>query len=580
MSLLIEYQEGRLSKFEKLFSRNSPSPLYFNQEKKIVCSGELFDFEYSKLMEIPWIEHPEELNNLNGSIAVAKADEYFCNFAIDMNGLDTFYYYHQGKHFLLSDSFWDIVKVVSPCMEDINREFVRESLFEGGTQDGNTILKNIKIVMPNQHVSYNAQSNELKIRTYYQFRYSSNNNDVNVAVERMDKLLHSAINDIKKKCGDVKYGVGISGGLDSRIISHYANANKMKVVGFNICVPKPHGVFLARSIKNAHQIAKAFDINYQDVEWKPECLKEKIKFSIEQDPNFTGSSFKYESKNLPDFDVLLTGATGPVVGSMIPADIKTQTTECLVDSIYQLFASYSGTNFVNRFSRAVNYLFGGKQKKSALGNSKSWFGMNLIHENYDEIVHNHISDFVQKRKKQGLSNIDIFVDYFLNVCGYRNRNGAFESLLATKRSFSIYVPFLFKETMTWTEELLLNRKALNELIVKKVPEVADIKSESFHVAPGEKMPSTFSKIISMIEFLIRGNGTAIEEYYLKSKRIRKQFIDYMNESPHDWFHRVFNIESLVVTDKVVKNEPNRMIVRIWELKALIDCLEKKEYLTF
>lgn len=580
MSIIIEYKNGSLYKCKKLRGKNVPSPIYFNKEENFICRGELFDVSYDELMKMPWIENPKILNDIKGAIAVVRAEAFCCDFAVDMNGLDTFYYYHQNNHFLLSDELWDIVKRIVPNEDDINREFVREALFEGGSQDGNTIIKNLKVLMPNQYAKYDAKANKLTVQNFFQFKYSNICKNIDEAIQNFDALLYDAMQSIKKKCGDVRYGIGISGGLDSRIISHYAKKCGMDIVGFNICVPKPHRLFYARSVKNAYKIAENFNIPYQNVRWLDNTVLEKIRFSIKQYPIFSGNAFKYETSNLPDFEVLLTGGSGLIVGSQFPADLEKYTAEELAEAIFDLFAGYTATTLKDRIARATNYLF--KLNKISLPGKriKSKWGELLIGENYDEIVFRNILNFVKKRKSINLSNIDIFADYFLNVCGYQNRNGAFESLLATKRAFSIYVPFLLKETMRWTPELLIDRRVLNELIIQKIPEVSNIKSESFFTAPKKSQSNFLDKWWSMIDFIIRGNGTAIDQYYLKKRKMRKQFIYYMNMNTHDWFHKLFHMDSMTVSNEMVIHEPTRIVVRIWELKRLIDCLESKEYMKF
>lgn len=139
---------------------------------------------------------------------------------------------------------------------------------------------------------------------------------------------------------------------------------------------------------------------------------------------------------------------------------------------------------------------------------------------------------------------------------------------------------MLKETLTWTPRLLYNRLVLNKLIEEKIPEVADVGTESFHTAPNIKTNSCFSKLGVMFEFLLRGNGTSIDEYYMKNSGLISEFINYMNVNLNDWFHKLFNIEGVRVNKSVVMQDPVRITVRVWELKALIDCLENKDYLNY
>ena len=121
---------------------------------------------------------------------------------------------------------------------------------------------------------------------------------------------------------------------------------------------------------------------------------------------------------------------------------------------------------------------------------------------------------------------------------------------------------------------------MDKLIQEKIPEVANIETESFTVAPNKKETSLFSKLQTMLEFLIRGNGTSIDEYYMNKSEVIQEFISFINLNPQDWFHKLFKLENIKINKDIVINEPKRITVRIWELKALIDCLENKDYLDF
>lgn len=578
LSFVVEYRHGKLQKCIQYEKRIVPSPLNYLKTMKMFISGEIFGISLEEFALLNWKEKPDILNEVEGNIAVLSVAEDSCTFAIDMNGLDGFYYYHKNGRFIVSDKFWDIVKEIQPSIEEINTEAVRFMLFEGGTINGESIIENLRQIMPNHIITYSAVNDKLNVRQYRRISYSCTCDDEEEAVAHMDRILKNTMKNIKAQCGEVTYGLGISGGLDSRIISHYAKEAGMNITGFNICVPKPHGWLEAMSVKSARRIAETFHVGFSVVSWKHENLREKIRFAVKQSPDFSGNSFKYETVNMPEFDVLLTGGSGLIVGSMLPNNLDAFTEEQLLEAIYDLFSSYGSVNFIGRCKRALKYLFGVTTKKKTEKNL--WWAEVLVGNNYKDVIYHDYKDFIHCRLKQGLSKLEIFEDYFLNICGHNNRYGAFETLFSTKRAFSIYVPFLLKETLTWTPRLLYNRKVLKKLIEEKIPEVADIETESFISAPNKNGETVVSKLLTMIKFLLRGNGTSIDEHFMKKTELITQFINYINANQHDWFHKLFNIEDIKINKKIVANEPIRITVRVWELKALIDCLENKDYLQY
>lgn len=573
MSFVIHYEKGKLIKAEQLFVRKVPAPVYAAKDGKTWVMGEVFDASYEDVAQSNWRENPDVLNGFEGAISVVYADNEACFFASDRNGIERLYIYHKEDTFLLSDDFWDIIRIVQPSYEDINPEQARMSLF-GLSVSGETFINNLKTVLPFTIGRYDPFSNQLKEERYLQFRYTNEISDVDTAVERMDRILDNAMKYIKETCGNVKYGIGVSGGLDSRVIPHYALKNGMELVGFNVCVPKPHGLLSARSCKNARQIADAFQISYQNIQWDPDTVEQKISASVQCYPLGGGrNSFKYEPK-IPVFDVLLTGASGFVVGSMLPTRINTFSREELIGEMLSLFnKKENGRTFIARAARGINYIFG----TNFNCNSRSAI-CQLITPADIEKAQGAIIRFIDNGIQAGQTNLEIYEDFLSNVMGFRNRYGAYESIFGKVRSFSIYVPFMLKETLKWTPELLFDRKVLNALIVKKVSEVKDIKSELFEPAPGQKI-SKWNKLINMVDFVVRGNGAAVDDYWIKKKAVKKKLAQRLDNGC-SWFTNIFNIDATKLKTKILKSNESELMIDVWELKALIDTLEQKEYMNF
>ncbi len=575
MGFLIKYENGQLEEEHETYNC-VPYKIYKCEMNDIIYYGigDFFNFGFKELVEKDWEKNPCVLDKIDGSISFVKIERNKCVFVVDRKGIDTLYYYSNESMFLISDNFWSIVKYIRPQFEDINVSYIRQSLLAYEIILGETIIKGLKLVHPASIGTYDAQTNELNIKQYVEFRYSNEIKSIDEAIENMDKILHRTMQLIRDNCEDVRYGVGISGGLDSRIISHYALEHDMKLVGFNTCIPKPHHFILSRSVSNAHKIADRFKISYKDVIWKPNNIHSKLELEAQQSPFFTGDAFKYETDGMPEIDVLLTGGTGLLVGSMLPNDIDIMDEEKLIDAMYELIGLTGKTTFINRVKRVLNYLF--KMKIKETSSPFTIFTRRFTKNDDFTAIKNRIKTFVHDRKEKNHSNIDIFEEYFYYCVGFMNRFGAFESMMGTKRAFSVYTPFMFNETLRWSSDLLKNREVLNELIVKKIPEVADIKSESFYTSPDKKNVGFVKKALTLIEFLIRGNGTAIDQYYLRKRSVKFQFLEDINSDDTSWFKKIFDITN-DITRKELKGQSERFVARIWSLKTLVDYLEKHKY---
>ena len=570
MSFIVHFHNGKLTKSETLYTRTIPSPVNTIGSEFYVI-GELFENSINSLYYSNWEENPNLINSFNGAFSVVKVSNTSCTVVSDICGLEPVYYYKTDEDFMVSDDIWDIIRVINPSFDDIDQKWVRNTII-CIRMDNHTFIKGLSLLRPSTIVKYSADTNSVEEQLYREFRYSREKENVDQAAEDMDLLLKKAFRRIHMQfdSGTV-FGVGLSGGLDSRIIPHYAKNEGLDLVAFNICTKRPKGLLLAESCKSAIKMANTFHIPLSLVEWEGNELKSKAELKIRNYPLGSGrNSFKYEVKGLPDFDVLLTGGTGLIVGSTMPANIDTIDKSTLVSYMKNLFIHKgSPVDTISRVKRAINYMLGTKLNEETENRDI----IDMFSQEIQE-AENEIDSYVSNMLQKGYTNLDIYENYFLNVMGFRNRMGSFESLLGTKRSFSIYVPFLLSETLKWDSQLMENRAVLNTLINKKIPEVAKIPTESFQLAPGLKSISFIKKAIPLVSRLIKGNGTSIDENNYRKRKV-KQTIKLTFNNECIWFYSIF--DKAQVFRLLQSYNDCAAIINLWEMKELLDYIEKKLY---
>lgn len=572
MSFVIHYSSAKLKIAEMLYNRKAPCPSYLCEDKKTFCVGEIFGCTYEDIAANNWKENPKILNTIEGDIAIAYADNEYCIFASDLCGIDNLYYYYQDAEFILSDDIWDIISILEPAFDDVNKEWVRKSIFSL-LIDGETVIKNLKVILPSHVGKYDVKNGILTVEKYQEFHYADEIKSVEDAVSSMDCALDKMFGYLKSKWGKEIFGMGLSGGLDSRIIPHYAKKHGLKLRSFNICNKKPKGLLIASSCKNAIKLAKVYKIPFKLIEWKPYKLEDKIYLKTRMQPLAgTGrNTFKFEQEGLPRFDIMLNGGFGELIGNALPADIACLDREGLVEAIKNVFAGmFTTTTFKSRCNRALSYIFHIDLHLKEKNESKSI--KRLFQKDYDEVI-DSITDYVN-RNYNTFSNIEIFENYLLNAISIRNRCGAFESQFGTKRSISIYIPFVFKEIINWNPELLINRKVLPALIQEKISEVSDIGTDSYTASPA-KSRYLFNRILSVADRVMRGNGTAIDENNFSKKAVRNIFNKTMNDD-NKWFYRI--IDTRPYHSQIFNKKQMRLAISIWEMKYLIDFIENKKYL--
>ena len=570
MSYLIVVNE--IERYVKYEERTVPyfSTLHENQSELQIFCGELHKVE-NYLTNQNWEKDSTKLHIFESfSIIKISKIENRIYFATSISGLEPIFYYAKNNVFLLSDDFWEIVNYLKPEEDDIDKDAIIENLNLPYPLFFNTFIKDIAYLPPGCVGTYDVSGLNLKINKYFDFHYQSSDKiDLQVATEHVDVIISKLMKDIKEECGDVQYAVGLSGGLDSRVIPYYAQKNGLKTKSFIFGASKPHGFFLSRDHKNARKLSKIFNIKHNEVEWQKETLQEKINMELKKYPLGTPQFFKFEFYD--GYDVLLTGGNGLIIGSEIPDKIEVANDKDLIYFMWNEGRAFYPNTLLNlRIQRAFKYFL---NKDINIQHNEKWYKL-ICDKNMSFQIYNKFKCYIENRKKEGKSNLDIYEEYFNNILGARNRFGGFESGLGTKRSFSIYAPRLLQETLTWPLALLEGRPVLKNLIKENIPLAAEVKAQNYEGALNKK-DNIITKIINMLIFMLRGNGTAMEQKYFKY--CKNEFkATMLNDCK--WFHNIVDLKKYI--NDIANFDNKYFVLTLWKTKMVIDIIETKKYISF
>ena len=317
------------------------------------------------------------------------------------------------------------------------------------------------------------------------------------------------------------------------------------------------------------QLSEFYNLALKFVEDDSDALYDQLVNDIIAYPQGDTQVFKLAMNELPEFDVLLHGGNGAIVGATIPDGLMEMSNEELADFLDERYSTIKEVSFFrSRVSSALKYVFNINYtpKNKSIGYKKV-----LIPQENEEIYKDKLLNFIIEKKKQNFTNADIHGDYANYYLGCRNRFGAFESMGGRVRSFSIWNPFTLQETLFWPMEFFHDRRLLTELIRKKIPGISDIKEQSFRVASTSNRKKTVFKITSLIGFLTRGGALSEKKY--KRKEYKELFYRVMSDDT-EWFYKIVPIKENI-TD-IYKTQP-WLTGLLLKQKKVIDIIEKKEY---
>ncbi len=528
---------------------------YIEDENLLIFKGDIFPYN------IP----PKELfhNIVREGIGVVEQmkGEFFIvyydinsrkvYFANDKLGRESLFYFYDSRNLILSDDFWEIIDIIEPKESDIDVQSIKELLVLSEILYGKTIIKN-SLVFPSASIGeFSLQEKLLDIRQYWDFEYSPRSDlSIDETVERLDHLLDDAMRQIKEKHGpNTTYGLGLSGGLDSRLVAYYAVKNGMNLKTYIIGEAKPHKLFLSWDHTCAQKLAKHYNLPLYRVEYNCESFEKKSFYDLRYSPMRGSTLFLGIQDHLPGFEVLLNGFEGGEgFGAALPDDVMEIDEKGLLIYMTKTFSRIyvaPPSSIGSKFRTILDICFGrfSNVKRRAKEYERHSIDGIIQSSEYAEIESN-VLKFI--RDNSGKSNISIIQKFLYFAYAYKDKYGSQASMHGQKKSYSIFLnPFVLEEALTWRPEFLINKRLQRYFYVKKFPELCKIKAQSPEVAIyyRSRRFQILRGILILIEYLVRGSNLTSGIWAMRKDY--KEFSRKILLRENSFFTSIFNVEKVL-----------------------------------
>lgn len=297
-----------------------------NENYLFILEGYLYpDLNYTKknIIEFFLKKHAiKHFKNFKGKycgvfIDFKKNKTYFFN---DQLGLRDVFYYHKNKDIIISNNFSNIIKNIQLLEQELDYNALKEFLYFSYPLYNRTFHEHIK-KLPLASI-YLFNNEKLISSNYWKYELIEDKDfESEEAIEKLDKLFDKSIKRIIQIHGKNKtYGLGLSGGLDSRLVAHYALKNNIKLKTFIFGESNSEAYSVSKKLANILKV-KHFELGFDK-----NFIKNSEK-NINYNPMLELSSLWYYSVHdkLPKFNLLLTGFNGDnQFGSHLPTNLSEQ----------------------------------------------------------------------------------------------------------------------------------------------------------------------------------------------------------------------------------------------------------------
>jgi len=528
------------------------------------------------------------LKKLRGEFVIAYYDSLEKEIKIinDKLGLEPLYYYIKTgdePNLIISTDFWKVIDLCEPMVEDLDVQAIKEFIFFYKPLFWKTIVKDVRNFPAATSGTFNVKNFQYNLMPYWDFRFRADENiTFNAARENLDDAINKVVREIVKLNGVSKvYSVGISGGQDTRIIPSYLLRNGVEQINsFIIGKSKPHRILLSRDHKNARKIAEYYGIKHIECDYDLESFEDKIAIDVRYNPMRSSNFLKALTTTVPNFDILITGGYGTIVGGhLIFEDMDSLTTEELTNTIAATLSRINprkkdADNALKKFFKFMrNFVYRSQLKGRKKLDRKAIKG--IITETEFEDALKSISDYVIREKSKGKNNYDIFMKYHLLIS---NKYGAFESLSGTRKAYSIYFPSSLEEISNWKPSFVIGRKVFEHLIYTNLIDLTKIPGQSsgmpiyYQYKDVSNHIKNYHKIKSLISYFIRGNGLRYDDW-IRTIKFKNFSLNILHKN-NDFFNKIFNVNEIVEN---VDDLNELVFENVIKIKYILDLILSKQY---
>jgi hypothetical protein len=470
----------------------------------------------------------------------------------DRSGTNDIFVYQKKGRLIVSNRFEAISEITHTLFNDIDIQAIEEFLIFEFPLSSGTFLKHVKYLPPgSEYIVHANLSMSKNTAEGYLYRIDRNILEKD-AVEMLDLILDNAMKKIKSMHRkDTVYGLGLSGGIDSRIVAYYAQKNKMRLRTFTFGEPGSDAYYIA------DKLAKKMGLENTHVGFDKNFIKH-WKTHMNHNPmmNLIYAWYYSVYNKLPKFEVLLTGFNGNQLNSRFlkPEDMRLKDINMLVKTIFDQFDEIKAAGrmrHVMKQSRIISIQNELKKWLANSGNAEHWqkkMEFNFLNRQLRFIKNNPSFSFYGKYFSESPFIDNTFMEFILKL----------------------------------PSEFITGQKLQHKLLAEKMPEFANIRPERKSSNTNSAMLGTLMDGLRYIDLKLlktrlffKPSHKNISMWLKGNRHFMKTSSDILSKS-NPYFDAIFKRGSInELKNNLNTEEDYQLMFRILTVKLWLDSVNTK-----
>lgn len=470
-----------------------------------VKSSEIFKFD----SEVATLKlKSNQLNNLDDFFVKCNynPDDNILKVQTDIIGYEPIFLFLNNDVFVLSDSLIKIIECLkgNNIKVSMSLESVRDQLCWGTTFGEATIVNGISRLGPARVYSLDCGKCELNVQEYEDFVPSKKVMSPKIAAENLYKIIDKKFSENPRK--EEIFGLGLSGGLDSRVAAFFATRHHYKIKPFFIgnkygkCRSLSYDARSSVDVQRALGLPEVTFVATDHLSWQ-----ERIENDLVYATSAISNAHNSVGYDFLSFDTLLNGAMGgelfgAVVTPEVPQMSEDELADYLLSYICFLPKSYPRGIISKIFNLPGRPVLSTDSEE--LMSKESWGKRKQ-----------HLLSWIKEQKNKGFSNVKIVqLDVYLRYA--KNHSfGFFASLNRQTNSFPVYLwPSIIREMLSWDDDLFIGKKVQIELLKSLGKGLSLISSQAVPGSSTTSKAGFVARHLSRLEYWYRGPGMDYRRY--------------------------------------------------------------------